>query len=78
MVASAAIWLACRAAGDRRAVVYAIEMVGLVAVCSLYTVMAAGIPQAFRPEMTILLNGLMPGALPAARSPIPARIPESR
>jgi len=53
--ASLAIWLGCRWTGDRRAVIYAVELVGLVTTCSLYTVMAAGIPQAFRPEMTILL-----------------------
>jgi len=55
VLASAAIWLGCRRRDRSPTAVHAIELVGLVATCSLYTVMATGIPQAFRPEMTILL-----------------------
>jgi serine/threonine protein kinase len=55
VAASIAMWLGCRWGNRSRAAVYAIELVGLTATCSCYTVMAAGIPQAFRPEMTILL-----------------------
>jgi hypothetical protein len=50
VAASTAMWLGCRWGSRSRAVVYGIELVGLTATCSLYTVMAAGIPQAFRPE----------------------------
>jgi eukaryotic-like serine/threonine-protein kinase len=55
VAASTAMWLGCRWGDRSRATIYMIELIGLVATCSLYTVMAAGIPQAFRPEMTILL-----------------------
>jgi len=48
-------WLACRRGRPSAATVHALEVIGLVTVSSLYAVMAAGIPQAFRPEMTILL-----------------------
>ncbi len=55
VAASLTMWLACRWGEHRPRAVYIIELVGLLAVCSLYAVMATGIPQAFRPEMTILL-----------------------
>jgi serine/threonine-protein kinase len=55
VAASIAIWAASRWGPQIRNLVYGVELVGLVTVTSLYTVMAAGIPQAYRPEMTILL-----------------------
>jgi serine/threonine-protein kinase len=55
VAASIAMWAGCRWGKRSLTAVYAIELVGLVAICSLYAVMAVGIPQAFRPEMTILL-----------------------
>ncbi|MBW2523555.1 MAG: serine/threonine protein kinase, partial [Deltaproteobacteria bacterium] len=50
-----AMWLSCRRGRRSLAAVYVIELNGLAAACGLYAVMATGIPQAFRPEMTILL-----------------------
>jgi tRNA A-37 threonylcarbamoyl transferase component Bud32 len=55
VLVSTAMWLACRAGRRRPVTSYAVELVGLFTACSLYAVMAAGIPQAFRPEMTLVL-----------------------
>ena len=55
VAASAVMWMGCRWGNRSNAAVHAIELIGLTATCTCYTVMAAGIPQAFRPEMTILL-----------------------
>jgi len=55
VLVSAGMWLANRRGERGVPTMYAIELVGLIVTCSLYAVMAAGIPQAFRPEMTILL-----------------------
>ena len=55
VVVSLAMWLACRRGRPRTTSVHAIELGGLSAICSLYAVMASHIPQAFRPEMTLLL-----------------------
>ncbi len=55
VLVSAGMWVACRTVEQRRGACYAVELVGLFTICSLYAVMAMGIPQAFRPEMTILL-----------------------
>jgi len=55
IAASLAIWLSCRRGERSASTVYMIELVGLTTVCCLYAVMAAGIPQAFRPEMTIVV-----------------------
>jgi len=52
---SVAMWLTCRKSRLSTRSVLAVELVGLTAICSVYAVMAEGIPQAFRPEMTILL-----------------------
>jgi len=52
---SLAWWLVCRRGTRSSKVVHGIELGGLTVVCSLYAVMATGIPQAFRPEMTVLL-----------------------
>ncbi len=52
---STVMWLVCRTGKRSRSICYTIELVGLFLACSLYAVMAEGIPQAFRPEMTILL-----------------------
>jgi len=52
---STVMWLCCRTGEHSRALCYTVELVGLFLACSLYAVMAEGIPQAFRPEMTILL-----------------------
>jgi hypothetical protein len=52
---SAAMWLVGRRGERDAATMYAIELLGLLTTCGLYAVMAAGIPQAFRPEMSILL-----------------------
>jgi serine/threonine-protein kinase len=54
-LASVAMWLSCRRGERSVRAVHVIELVGLVVVCSLYAVMATGIPQAFRPEMTLIL-----------------------
>jgi len=56
VLVSTAMWLVCRAGQRGRPACYAVELVGLLAACSLYALMATGIPQAFRPEMTILLT----------------------
>lgn len=53
--ASVAMWLSCRSGEHPKRRIQIIELVGLFVVCSLYAVMAVGIPQAFRPEMTLLL-----------------------
>lgn len=50
-----AMWFLCRKGERRLSLCYAVELGGLFAACSFYGVMASGIPQAFRPEMTILL-----------------------
>ena len=55
MAFSATWWLLCRRAALTPVAVHVVELLGLTSVCTLYAVMAAGIPQAFRPEMTILL-----------------------
>ncbi len=55
VAASLGMWLSCRRGDYPARASYTIEFVGLLAVCSLYALMATGIPQAFRPEMTILL-----------------------
>lgn len=55
VAATGAMWLANRGAERSTTHVYAIELVGLLTTCSLYVVMALGIPQAFRPEMILLL-----------------------
>ncbi len=55
IAASLAMWLACRTGKLSSASIHVIELVGLTAVCCLYAVMAADIPQAFRPEMTLVL-----------------------
>jgi serine/threonine-protein kinase len=52
---STAMWLVCRQGPLSVRATQAVELVGLTLVCSAYAVMATGIPQAFRPEMTILL-----------------------
>ncbi len=52
---SVAIWLMCRKIELSAKAVHAVELGGLTLVCCMYAVMAEGIPQAFRPEMTILL-----------------------
>jgi len=55
ILVSIAMWLVCRSGQRRRYTCYAVELIGLFIACSLYAAMATGIPQAFRPEMTILL-----------------------
>jgi hypothetical protein len=55
VVVSVAMWLVGRRGERSATTMYVIELVGLASTCALYAVMAAGIPQAFRPEMTILL-----------------------
>jgi serine/threonine protein kinase len=55
VLVSTAMWLVCRTGQRRRVTSYAVELVGLFIACSLYAWMATEIPQAFRPEMTILL-----------------------
>jgi hypothetical protein len=55
MTVSALWWLACRRRILATRTIHTLELLGLTGVCTLYAVMAAGIPQAFRPEMTILL-----------------------
>jgi len=55
ILVSIAMWLVCRSGQRRRFTCYAVELIGLFIACSLYAAMATGIPQAFRPEMTILL-----------------------
>jgi hypothetical protein len=52
---SAAWWLVCRRRLLNARTIHTLEFLGLVGVCTLYAVMATGIPQAFRPEMTIVL-----------------------
>jgi len=52
---SVSMWALGRHGVRTTTTMYVIELVGLLATCSLYAVMAVGIPQAFRPEMTILL-----------------------
>jgi hypothetical protein len=52
---SALWWLACRGRSLKGRTIQVIELVGLVGASTLYAVMATGIPQAFRPEMTIVL-----------------------
>jgi len=55
VAASVAMWLVCWKAELSARATHAVELVGLTLVCSVYAVMATGIPQAFRPEMTLLL-----------------------
>jgi hypothetical protein len=55
VTASAIWWLACRRRILAVRTIHTFELFGLTSVCTLYAVMAAGIPQAFRPEMTIVL-----------------------
>ncbi len=55
LAASLVMWLLCRTGQRSPKTIYAIELIGLTTVCSLYAVMAVGIPQAFRPEMTLVL-----------------------
>jgi hypothetical protein len=52
---SAIWWLACRGRVLEGRTIHIIELLGLAGSSTLYAVMATGIPQAFRPEMTILL-----------------------
>ena len=53
---SLVVWLACRSGERSLTSAYAIELVGVTATCGLYALMAQRIPQAFRPETTILLG----------------------
>ena len=55
VAASLAMWLACRRGKPTPGSVYWIELIGLTAICSLYAVMGTKIPQAFRPEMTLVV-----------------------
>ena len=49
------MWLSCRCCQRSRTFCYAVELAGLLGACCCYAIMASGLPQAFRPEMTILL-----------------------
>jgi serine/threonine-protein kinase len=55
VASSTAMWLFCRKLTLGHTMVKTIELGGLLVTSSCYTVMAAGIPQAFRPEMTVVL-----------------------